>query len=119
MGGHPLHEMYERAVSLTDPYGEKSYSGEETSFKGDNNAFRSTWWAICVDDTLQTSPWFGLGWGYDLAEPFTRVYYPEGGDVFSARSPHNVFITVFARTGLVGLLPFLCMVFVIKSYGTQ
>ncbi len=103
----PLHEMYERAISLTDPYGEKSYSGEETSYKGDNNVFRSTWWAICIDETMRTNPWFGLGWGYDLAEAFVRVYYPEGGDDFAARSPHNIFITVFARTGITGLVPFL------------
>jgi O-antigen ligase len=105
----PLHSMYERVVSLTDPYGEKSYSGEDTSFKGDNNAFRSTWWQIVIDETVRVNPWYGLGWGYDLAEPFTRVYYPEGGEDFSARSPHNVVVTVFARTGILGLIPFLAL----------
>jgi O-antigen ligase len=105
----PLHGVYERVVSLTDPFGEKSYSGEETSYKGDNNAFRSTWWKVVIDETVRVNPWYGLGWGYDLAEPFTQVYYPEGGEDFSARSPHNIVITVFARTGVVGLLPFLAL----------
>jgi O-antigen ligase len=103
----PLHDMYERVVSLTDPYGENTYSGEETSVKGDNNVFRSTWWEIIIDETMHTNPWFGLGWGYDLGEQFAQIYYPEGGEDFSARSPHNVLVTIFARTGTVGLLSFL------------
>ena len=108
-----LHSMYERAVSLTDPFGERSYSGEETSYKGDNNVFRSTWWRIVVDETLERNPWTGLGWGYDLAESFVKVYYPEGGEDFSVRSPHNVFITLFARSGLLGLIPFVGLAIII------
>ena len=102
-----LHGMYERAVSLTDPFGERTYSGEETSYKGDNNVFRSTWWRIVIDETVHTNPWLGMGWGNDLAEPFVKIYYPEGGDDFTVRSPHNIFITLFARSGLLGLVPFL------------
>lgn len=112
----PLHDMYERVVSLTDPYGEKNYSGEETSFKGDNNVFRSTWWGITIDETMQAGPWFGLGWGYDLAEQFVQVYYPEGGDDFTVRSPHNVLVTLFARTGFVGLVSFLAILW---AFGTR
>ncbi len=107
----PLHDMYERALSLTDPYGQNSYTGEETSYKGDNNVFRSVWWGIIIRETLYTNPWYGLGWGADLAEPFVRIYYPEGGEDFAVRSPHNVFVTIFARTGVVGILPFLGIVY--------
>ena len=114
----PLYNMYERAVSLTDPLGQKVYSGEETSNKGDNNAFRATWWRIVVGETVSNNPWFGMGWGNDLAEPFVRVYYPEGGEDFGVRSPHNIFVTIFARTGLVGLLPFMAIVcaFAIRTW---
>jgi O-antigen ligase len=112
-----FHDMYERVASLADPFGEKSYSGEETSDKGDNNAFRTTWWRIIVDETVHTNPYFGLGWGYDLAEPFIRVYEPEITDEFSVRSPHNVVITVFARTGIVGVIPFLAVFSLIALRG--
>jgi O-antigen ligase len=111
----PVHEMYERAVSLTDPYGERNYSGEETSYKGDNNVFRTTWWNIVIGETVRTNPWIGMGWGADLAEPFVRIYYPEGGEDFTARSPHNVVVTVFARTGFVGLLPFLGLMYALAA----
>jgi O-antigen ligase len=106
----PLHDMYERVASLADPYGQNLYSGEETSNKGDNNAFRSTWWRIIIGETVGNGPWFGMGWGNDLAEPFIRVYYPEGGEDFGVRSPHNILVTLFARTGVVGLLAFLGIV---------
>lgn len=106
----PLYGVYERAVSLVDPQGKRTYSGDETFNKGDNNLFRLVWWQTVIDETIAGNRWVGLGWGYDLAEPFLRVYYPEGGDEFSTRSPHNIVITVFARTGLAGLIPFLFVV---------
>ncbi len=111
----PLYGMYERVVSLGDPLGQHNYSGDETFNKGDNNLFRAVWWRTCIDETVATNPWLGLGWGYDLAESFVRIYYPEGGDDFSVRSPHNVVITMFARAGVVGLGPFLFLLIVIVA----
>jgi O-antigen ligase len=55
---------------------------------------------------MRTNPWLGMGWGYDLAENFERLYYPEGNDEFAARSPHSIFVTLFGRTGAVGLIAF-------------
>lgn len=103
----PLYGVYERVSSLTDPFGERSYSGEDTFYKGDNNRFRSVWWRTIWDETLETNPWFGVGFGHDLAARFVRQYYPEAMDEFTARSPHNVILTVFARMGVLGLIPFL------------
>lgn len=109
----PLHGVYERVVSITDPHGLRTYSGPETFNKGDNNLFRSVWWQVCIDETIANDPWFGVGWGYDLAEPFVRVYYPDTGDDFVTRSPHNILITIFARTGVAGLIPFIGVLAVI------
>jgi hypothetical protein len=103
----PLHGVYERVVSLTDPLGHRSYSGEDTLNKGDNNRFRAVWWAAVVDETLNGGPWLGLGFGHNLAERFAREYYPDSGDEFATRSPHNIVLTLFGRTGFVGVLPFL------------
>jgi O-antigen ligase len=99
----PLFGLYEKVVSLADPTGQRAYRGGETFNKGDNNLFRTTWWNAVLSDTVQTNPYIGMGFGYDLADRFVREYYPESGEEFAVRSPHNVLVTVFARMGAVGL----------------
>lgn len=106
----PVYHAYERAASLFDPLGERAYSGEETAFKGDNNRFRAAWWRAVFYETLDGNPWLGLGFGHDLAARFVREYFPDAGDEFSARSPHNVLLTIFGRMGVLGLAPFLVVV---------
>jgi O-antigen ligase len=106
----PLYGLYEQTISLSDPQGQRTYTNENSFNKGDDNLFRTVWWHDVYDETIQTNPWLGLGFGYDLADRFAREYYPEGSDEFSARSPHNVVLTIFARMGLAGLLPFLAIV---------
>src|SRR5690606_27083742 len=86
----PLFSFYEKVVSLTDPTGKRAYRGEETFNKGDNNLFRTTWWHAVLSDTVAANPYVGLGFGHDLADRFVREYYPESGEEFAARSPHNV-----------------------------
>lgn len=103
----PLHGVYERVVSIADPFGQRAYSGENTYFKGDNNRFRAVWWEAVYLETVAGNPWTGLGFGHDLAKQFVREYYPEQGEEFDTRSPHNVVLTVFARMGLLGLIPFI------------
>jgi O-antigen ligase len=115
----PLYGMFERVVSIADPRGQRVYSGQETFNKGDNNLFRAVWWEVAINETVDQGPWLGVGWGYDLAEPFVRVYYPDAGDDFVTRSPHNVLITLFARTGVVGLLPFLLILVIIARRSWQ
>lgn len=109
----PVYGAYERALSLVDPFGQRSYSGEDTYYKGENNLFRAVWWRAVYDETTDENPWFGLGFGHDLAERFLREYFPSGNDEFSARSPHNVLFTIYGRLGVIGLLPFLFVVAVI------
>jgi O-antigen ligase len=109
----PLFSVYERVVSIADPTGQRVYRGEATFNKGDNNLFRTVWWRSVIDETLEANPYTGLGFGHDIAERFARVYYPEGSEEFSARSPHNVLLTIFARMGAVGLLLFLAALSVV------
>lgn len=104
-----LHRVFERVVSIADPFGQRSYQTDD-AFKGDNNVFRMVWWRATVNETVEANPWLGLGFGHDLAARFVRQYFPEGNDDFSARSPHNVLITVFARMGWVGLALFLAVI---------
>ena len=106
----PLYGAYERAVSLVDPRGERTYSAPDAVSKGDNNRFRLVWWQAVYDETVATAPFVGLGYGHDLAQRFLEAYYPDTNEEFSTRSPHNIAITVFARSGLIGFLPFVLVV---------
>ncbi|HWA85581.1 MAG TPA: O-antigen ligase family protein [Opitutus sp.] len=109
----PVLGVYEGLVSLTDPTGARQYKGSETFNKGDNNRFRWVWWHAVVDETVEADPYFGLGFGADLASRFAQEYYPEGSDEFPTRSPHNVLLTIFARLGAVGLIAFLGVVAIV------
>ena len=53
---------------------------------------------------------FGLGFGHDLARNFLQEYYAESQDDFTARSPHSILVTLFARTGVVGFTAFLIVI---------
>lgn len=109
----PLFGMYERAVSIFDPGGRRVYRGADTSYKGDNNLFRTVWWTAVADETLGENPYVGLGFGRDLAARFVREYYPEASEEFSSRSPHSIVLTVFGRMGAAGLGLFGAIVAVI------
>jgi O-antigen ligase len=109
----PVFGFYERVVSIADPMGQRTYRGANTFFKGDNNLYRSVWWHAVADETISENPYVGLGFGRDLAARFVREYYPESGEEFSVRSPHNVLLSIFARMGAVGLLLFLALMGVV------
>ena len=113
----PLLEVYEAAASIVDTSGDGSYSGEGTFNKGDNNTFRLVWWRLVWEETWHASPLFGMGFGYDIAAQFQREYFADISTDFNARSPHNIFLTIFSRMGFVGLLAFGSMV-VIMAFRT-
>ncbi len=105
----PLMAFYERTASILDFSGERIYRSESVESKGDNNQFRAVWWKVVIDKTNSQAPVRGLGFGHDLAAPFLKTYYPDSDDVFTARSPHNFFITVYARMGAIGLAAWLAV----------
>lgn len=98
-----LHGVADRLQSVVDVTGTRTYTSEESFFKGDNNRYRLIWWKNVVEATWQENPAFGLGFGADLAHDFVQEYYPDLTEDFGIRSPHNVFITIFGRLGFVGL----------------
>lgn len=105
-----LYSLYEHACSIVDFGGQHRYANEEAASSGDNNRFRAVWWRLLFDRTIQENPAFGLGWGTDLADDFIRTYNPLEADSFSVRSPHNFILTLFARSGFIGLIAFLAVV---------
>ncbi|AOS44595.1 O-Antigen ligase [Lacunisphaera limnophila] len=109
----------DRMLSLVDLQGAKRYESEESSFKGANNRFRKVWWTNVLQETWSEGPVFGLGFGHDLAAGFLQEYYPESAaEEFTARSPHNVFLTVFGRLGVAGLVVWLsiCALLLVRTW---
>jgi O-antigen ligase len=106
----PLIGIYERVVSIADFGGHRSYSSTSAEPKGDNNRFRTVWWRTVIKETTDANPWTGLGFGHDLADNFLKAYYPDSDEQFTARSPHNFLVTIYARMGLAGIAPFLMTV---------
>ena len=96
------YRFYQSALSVLDIHGTRTYTVADLADKPDNNLFRLTWWRAVVHETWSDGRWLGLGFGHDLSSQFTRTYYAESTEEFTARSPHNFPLTVFGRTGLVG-----------------
>ena len=103
------YAIYEAVVSIADYSGTRSYQNDMSSDKGDNNRFRLVWWKNVAEETLTTSPILGLGFGADLAHGFLLEYYPTGEADFTARSPHNIFMTTLGRMGLAGVAVLLAI----------
>lgn len=100
------YAIYEAVTSVADFSGTRNYQSDASGNKGDNNRFRLVWWRNVAVETATTSPVFGLGFGADLARGFVQEYYPDSGEEFTARSPHNIFLTVLGRMGSIGALVF-------------
>jgi hypothetical protein len=105
------YAIYETVASIADFSGTRDYRSDQSGSKGDNNRFRLVWWKNVAEETLTTAPVFGLGFGADLARGFVQEYYPDSGDDFTARSPHNIFMTTLGRMGLSGALVLLAIYF--------
>ncbi|WP_438480133.1 O-antigen ligase family protein [Oleiharenicola lentus] len=106
------YAIYEAVASIVDVSGTRVYQSDLSSDKGDNNRFRLVWWKNVSEETLSTSPVFGLGFGADLARGFLLEYYPTEELDFTTRSPHNIFITTLGRMGLVGVVCLLAVYWV-------
>ena len=103
------YSAYEHAASIFDPAGTGSYINAESGDPGDNNRFRIIWWKSVLEETLDTNPAFGLGFGADLASRFLTEYDLLSDENFSARSPHSMVMTIFGRMGIVGLLAWIAV----------
>ena len=97
----------DRLLSMTDPSGTKQYSSSSGSTATSNTRFRTEWWRAVWSETMDKSPWVGLGFGYDLASRFLMSYDLPLERDFDTRSPHSIFVTVIGRMGLVGLVAFI------------
>jgi hypothetical protein len=113
----PVYQVANIVQSIVDFDG-RGGDSDISATKAGNNMFRLTWWRTVIDETSDANPWVGLGYGYDLSRGFLQAYYPGDTTDFLARSPHNVLITVFARSGLTGLAVF-GVVIVVLVYRTS
>jgi O-antigen ligase len=99
----------EKMASMTDFKGERRYQTDFGVNKANNNQFRTTFWKVMMDDTTKANPVFGRGFGYNFLPKF-EAYYNRGGWE-GLRSPHNYYITVYGRMGVVGSVIFLLITF--------
>jgi len=110
-----VYAIYEHVESLADFSGTHAYLNADAADSGDNNRFRLVWWRTIFNETMAGGPLLGLGFGHDLARGFVLAYDPLMEGDFTARSPHSIFFTVFARMGLVGLLSWSAFMIVLIS----
>ncbi|MGU3409099.1 O-antigen ligase family protein [Microbacterium sp. M1A1_1b] len=77
----------------------------QLSARGTENARRLVWTQVIswTDDTPQRQL-FGSGFGNDFLTQSGTLSYLEGTTYDNVRSPHNWFIGIYARMGIVGLL---------------
>ena len=105
-----FYALYEHVRSIGDVSGTGSYRSADREYVGDNNRFRVFWWRTVAEETLESGPVFGLGFGANLTERFARTYQLDLGEEFNVRSPHSIFFTVLGRMGIVGLAAWLAVV---------
>ncbi len=103
------YAMYEAVASIGDVEGTRAYKNIASSDKSDNNRFRLVWWKNVARETMETSPLLGMGFGHDLAKGFLLEYYPVTEAEFTTRSPHNIYLTILGRMGLLGVAGLLAI----------
>jgi hypothetical protein len=84
------------------------FEGQATSSDPtvDTAAWRVAWWSALIKETSgePQSIITGLGFGTDLTAPLEAQFGVQVDDTGRpVRSPHNFLITLFARTGIIGL----------------
>ncbi len=97
--------MLEKFESIVDVTGTKQYNSDFGNLKASNNEFRRTLWQSFFDDTTESSPVFGRGFGYDFLARYQDVF--RKGEWGNLRSAHNFYITLYGRMGIIGSIVFL------------
>jgi O-antigen ligase len=100
--------LIDKVKSMGNFSGEGSSAQSELAeLKANNNYFRRTLWQSFLDETMQTAPLMGRGFGYDFLPRYQDVY--RLGEWQGLRSAHNFYVTLFGRMGIIGSLVFLAI----------
>ena len=79
--------------------------------------WRLNWWKTVTKDTMESRPFYGLGMGADISTKFHAIHFNSpylNTNVKIARYPHNIIFTMLGRTGIIGLLIFLPIAYLIS-----
>jgi O-antigen ligase len=107
-------QLRDKVLSTVDPFGNKrTFASDVGEASAGNNEFRARWWQSVINETNDRSPLVGLGFGYDLAKRFLQGYTAVNQYEFDARSPHSIILTVYGRMGIVGIIAFGVVIFLI------
>jgi O-antigen ligase len=105
-------KIKDKLFSIVDFGSNKDYETDYGSSKASNNHYRIVWWTAVYNETMENNPVFGLGFGYDLAARFLRIYdLPLDPEDFTARSPHSVMFSILGRMGFIGVTSFGLVIF--------
>lgn len=87
-----FEQITENAASLV--------GGETSGNQNANIQWRMRWWQAIIEELPEQGyGWVGVGFGPHIARQFNVLDTP-----IEARSPHNVWMTIYARMGMVGLV---------------
>ena len=107
-----IGRLADKVTSITDVSESGQYRGSTGQSAAANNQYRLYWWRSVFNETMDKSPWFGLGFGYDLTKGFLRSYFGPNREM-GARSPHSIWFTMLGRLGAVGVLSFGAIAFLL------
>jgi hypothetical protein len=105
-GGSSAAELVSRQLSVVPLLFQGKVTGSDPNLPHDATygtaVWRYNWWVALVNDTLSKpeTTFFGVGFGADITGP---LEVDQSGLDRPLRSPHNIAINMFARTGLIGL----------------
>lgn len=106
-------KLSDRLASIVDVSGTGHYHAEIGDASAANNQFRTVWWKIVINETMDKNPVFGLGFGYDLSTSFVRTYYSNQQATWDTRSPHSIWVTILGRMGIIGALCFTLIIWLV------
>jgi O-antigen ligase len=100
VGNPPPRELAEATTEVTGA----SFAAPTDEGGVDNAAWRLSYWKYELEETA-SNPVFGVGFGRPAAFTWRDLTYDTrtGEDDYSVSPPHNSFVNLLFRTGLVGL----------------
>lgn len=110
-----LDAVTDKIYSIVDFSGTHEYASDIGDLKAGTNDFRRQLWQSFIDETNESAPIFGRGFGYDFVSRFLFGAI----DPYGLRSAHNYYITLYGRMGIIGVLIFAVITYQIVAGGIR
>lgn len=110
--GSTAGEFLDRQLSVVPLLLDGRVASNDVSLPSDSTTgtavWRYTWWSALIQDTLSTpeQTLVGVGFGADITWPLGM---DQSNTERPLRSPHNIAVNLFARTGVIGVVLWVVM----------